>query len=75
MELSSDEDVLDRAYKAYFRRDSNMPYPGNDSSVEDYRSRTYAVLRNCNGILATYRVLNSGKLKYLRRWPKALEEY
>ena len=31
------------------------------------------VLRNCNGILAVYRIKNDDSLKLLRRLPKELE--
>jgi hypothetical protein len=72
-------EVLSRAFKAYFRRTKidnwyRADQPSSYSSgVERHKDRQYAVLRNCSGVLAAYRVLSSGKLKWLKRWPKAIE--
>ena len=46
----------------------------SDSCVESYDGKYYVVLRNFNGVLKVYRVLNNGALKGLRRYPKAFDE-
>jgi hypothetical protein len=46
----------------------------SDSGVESYDGKYYVVLRNFNGVLKVYRVLNKGALKGLRRHPKAFDE-
>jgi hypothetical protein len=72
-------DVMERAFRAYFRRVAREGYvpvqPANYSSVQEHKGREYAVLRNVNGILAVYRVRADGSLKGLKRWPKAIEQW
>lgn len=70
------DDNLDRAMKAYFRSGDMLPQPSASSStMERFRDKAYAVLRNSYAMLAVYRVLNSGKLKRLIRYPEELETY
>jgi len=45
----------------------------SDSKVEVANGFKYFVLRNTNGILAVYRVLESERLRRLRRYPKELK--
>lgn len=68
------EDVVSRAFAAYFRAGANQQ-PANTSGEVEHEGRRYVVLRNINGVLAVYRVRTDGVLKGLRRWPKALEQW
>lgn len=53
--------IMERAYKAYFRGDSFVkPQPANTSRVVECKGRTYAVLENVNGLLAVYSVGERG---------------
>ncbi|NPV89241.1 MAG: hypothetical protein HPY50_00515 [Firmicutes bacterium] len=66
---------LNRAISAYYRTGGpNMQQPSNSSEEVEYNGKYYVVLRNVNGILAVYRITNTGQLKRLKRWPKALDE-
>lgn len=74
------DEIMARAFRAYYMMAKREPgaitdHPSNDSDVQKVNSKEYAVLRNCNGILAVYRVRNDGMLKRLKRWPQALESY
>jgi hypothetical protein len=67
------DDLTSRAFAAYFRSESGIvDQPANDSGPAEWAGKQYVVLRNVNGVLAVYRVRNSGALKRLRRWPSAL---
>jgi hypothetical protein len=71
-----DEDLLRRAFAAYFRSGGpQAAIPSNNSEVRIHEGKLYVVLRNTNGTLAVYRVRNDGVLKGLRRWPHDLDEY
>jgi hypothetical protein len=73
-----------RAIRAYERaadgpRDGygwpyGLPIPANDSGPVNAGGHDYVVLRNVNGVLAIYRVRNSGALKRLKRLPAGLQE-
>jgi hypothetical protein len=71
------DDVMARAFAAYFKTAKRDGYradqPANYSDVMSADDRDYAVLRNCNGTLAVYRVRNNGYLKRLKRWPAELD--
>jgi hypothetical protein len=69
---ASNPDLLSRAYAAYFRS-GGVDVPSNASDVIVFGAKTYAVLRNLHGILAIYRLLKSGQLKRLRRYPVGLD--
>jgi hypothetical protein len=69
---ASNPDLLSRAYAAYFRS-GGVDLPSNASAVIVFGAKTYAVLRNVNGILAIYRLLKSGQLRRLRRYPVGLD--
>lgn len=70
-------DYLNRAIAAYYRAGDKglLQQPSNASGETEYNGRQYVVLRNVNGVLAVYRITNSGQLKRLKRWPSALNEY
>jgi hypothetical protein len=68
------DDLIDRATAAWFRSEPLSDQP--DQSLSDVYSldgRTYVVLENIRGPLAVYRLKNDGRLRRLKRWPKALE--
>ena len=65
--------LLCRAYAAYFRS-GGVEQPSNGSDVIVFGGKTYVVLRNRRGILALYRLLRSGQLRRLRRYPVGLEK-
>ena len=69
---ASNPDLLSRAYAAYFRS-GGKDLPSNSSDVIVFGRKTYAVLRNVNGILAIYRLLKSGQLRRLRGYPVGLD--
>jgi hypothetical protein len=69
---ASNPDLLSRAYAAYFRS-GGVDLPSNTSDVIVFGGKTYAVLRNVNGILGIYRLLKSGQLRRLRRYPVGLD--
>jgi hypothetical protein len=68
----SNPDLLSRAYGAYFRSGGVDP-PSNASAVIVFGAKTHVVLRNGNAILAIYRLLKSGQLRRLRRYPVGLD--
>ena len=71
----SDEDLLRRAFAAYFRAGDSMDQPGaTASTVQKHKGLRYVVLRNNYRTLAVYRVKADGILRRLRRWPKELEK-
>lgn len=69
---ASTPDLLSRAYAAYFRSGA-VDVPSNASDVIVFGGKTYAVLRSVNGILAIYRLLKSGQLRRLSRYPVGLD--
>ena len=64
---------FNRAMSAYFRS-GGTAQPQKNEDIEKYNGREYMVLRNCNGILAVYRITCSGQLKRLKRWPSEISE-
>lgn len=66
-------DPVTRALAAYFRA-GGTDQPSADSGVVEHDGKSYVVLRNVNGVLTVYRVLNDGGLKALKRWPTAVGE-
>lgn len=71
--LLLDDDLLRRAFAAYFRT-GGRDQPANDSSVESANGLHYVRLRNTGGTLAVYRIDTVGRLKRLKRYPKVLDE-
>lgn len=70
------DDVMGRAFKAYFRARAGadgIAQPANTSGVRTHAGKSYAVLENVKGVLAVYRVQAKGRLKGLKRWPKEIE--
>jgi hypothetical protein len=63
--------LRERACRAY-RKAGGTDEPSNVSGIEEDKGRNYLVLRNCNGILAVFRITTKGALHRLKRWPKAL---
>jgi hypothetical protein len=72
-EMYFDDDLIQRPYRAYSRRNPQADLPPNSSTVESHAGRDYVVLRNVSGILAVYRIRNDESLRPLTRWPAALE--
>jgi hypothetical protein len=74
--LTLDEIVLNRAEEEYLKRfGPNAQAPSARSSgTSNYKGKWYALLRNCNDVLAVCRILNNSDLQWLDTWPKALEE-
>ncbi len=72
--LLDDEDILRRAFAAYFRYSNaySPDQPANTSFHCEFQGKEYVYLENVRGPLAVYRVRNDGKLKRLRRWPAGL---
>jgi hypothetical protein len=68
-------DPIRRAFAAYFKYSTTMVQQPAESlcTVETHEDKDYVVLRNSNGLLAVYRIQQSGRLKGLRRWPKEIE--
>lgn len=65
--------LVSRAIRAHLLEDGAMqPAEGlSDAYLIPYGGRQllHIVLRNVTGVLAVYRVRNSGALKKLKRWP------
>ncbi len=68
------DELTARAVVAYYRTGGDVQ-PNSYSGVCEHAGLKYVVLRNNTvGILAVFRVHNSGSLKRMvRRWPKAIE--
>ncbi len=66
-------DLVRRAFKAYYRRavavGGQPQQPSRHSGVREVGGKLYVTLCNVRGLLAVYRVLNSGALKSLKRPP------
>jgi len=69
--------IMNRAFSAYFKTAgtaTTVAQPSaSESDLVEVEGLKYAVLRNVRGLLAVYRVTNSGQLKRLKRYPKGLE--
>jgi hypothetical protein len=69
-----EEQLMRRAYAAYFRGGATDQPSQQASGVEKVGQLKYVVLRNASGVLGVYRVRNDGVLKGLKRWPADLDE-
>lgn len=66
-------DLVERAFRAYFRENFGLnPQPSDTSGLVGHKGRLYVELHNGGGTLALYRVRKDGRLKKLKRWPKAI---
>jgi hypothetical protein len=78
MSSSSNPELIRRATAAWFRNgnaDEVLGQPSNASDVHEVNGLFYVVLRNVNGVLAVYRVLDTAERKQLKRmvrWPAEL---
>jgi len=72
------QELLGRAVAAWFRATKGYPIHEQPSmalsTVEDVGGLLYVQLRNERGLQASYRVLNNGALRRLRRLPRGLKE-
>jgi hypothetical protein len=72
------EELLRRAFRAWFSRESAEDQLRGFSAVEEHDGHWYVVLRggrgNIGAPMAVYRVMNDGVLRRLRRWPSSIEE-
>ncbi len=72
------QELLGRAVAAWFRTTKGYPIQDQPSmalsTVEDVGGLLYVQLRNERGLQASYRVLNNGALRRLRRLPRGLKE-
>jgi len=65
------DQLLDRAYRAYSRRGERLggivDTPSQYcSGIEEYKDRSYIVLRNGCRVLAVFRILNDGTLRRIK---------
>jgi hypothetical protein len=68
------ESLLVRAIAAYHRSGARAWLSEKRCGVREIGGKTYVVLGDRAGCLTiVYRLLNSGQLKRLKRWPKELE--
>jgi hypothetical protein len=67
------DDLLRRALAAYFKS-GGQDQPAGDSGVKSVDGLDYVRLKNVGGTLAVFRVDTVGRLKRLKRYPKALDE-
>jgi len=61
-----------RALAAWFRAGGN-PRPDGPVATPLIGNKRYIVLKSHFKVVAVYRVLNSGLLKRLKRWPQEVE--
>jgi len=68
---TDDEILLNRALASWFRHaQGRVCRPSDSSYVTTHDGKLYVVLLSLGGVLAVYRLLTSGALKRLKRWPK-----
>lgn len=68
MNSTFDDDYLfNNARKAYFRRfGASAKQPANSSGIEQIDGQEYFVLRNINGPIAKYKILNGARLRFCK---------
>lgn len=71
--LADEEDLKRRALSAYFKS-GGTHQPSSASGVMDVDGLRYVRLFAAGRMLAVYRVDTVGRLKRLKRWPKALDD-
>jgi hypothetical protein len=70
-------DAIERAHRAYqrgARPGEVLDQPTANGDLVSYRGRSYVVLSNSYRTLAVYRIRGDGRLRRLRRWPKAVAD-
>lgn len=77
--MDTDNELIRRAADAYHRSERDrgvseayIATPSDASYLWEHSGRRYVVLENASGVLAVYRVLGSGILQGLKRWPPEL---
>lgn len=77
--MDTNQDLVRRARRAYFRRFPNADQPSAGGRVDwtyvGGERREYVVLENSLRTLAVYRVGNDGGLRWLKRWPRDVDEF
>lgn len=71
--MADDEDLRRRAFAAFFKS-GGTDQPSGQSGVMDVDGLRYVRLFSAGKMLAVYRVDTVGRLKRLKRWPKALDD-
>ena len=71
--MADDDDLKRRALSAYFKS-GGIDQPSSQSGVIDVDGLRYVRLFSAGRMLAVYRVDTVGRLKRLKRWPKALDD-
>lgn len=71
--MADDDDLKRRAFAAYFKS-GGTDQPSGQSGVLDVDGLRYVRLFSGGRMLAVYRVDTVGRLKRLKRWPKALDD-
>jgi hypothetical protein len=66
--------LTQRALAAYFRMGGNQQPSQSASGIETLAGKDYVILRNVRDVLAVYRVLNNGALKFMRRYPRTFDK-
>jgi len=61
-----------RAMAAWYRKGGATEHPV--SRLRIFGGKSYVVLLSMDSIVACYRILNSGQLKRLKRWPEEVEQ-
>jgi len=71
--MKTDRSPMERAMKAYLRIEGASQPSTSLSKCEEIIGKKCVFLRNCNGVLKVYRILNSGKLKGYKKVQKSLD--
>lgn len=72
--MTDDDDLKRRAFAAYFKSGAT-DQPSGQSGVAIVDGLKYVRLHSGPKMLAVYRVDTVGRLKRLKRWPKALDDF
>jgi hypothetical protein len=68
-----ESNLIARAGRAFSKRDeSRLNQPSAASQIEEHDGHLWAVLRNCRGTLAVYRVRKGGKRQYAATYPASI---
>lgn len=69
----SEKTLIERAMIAH-QRTGGLDQPSSASDERVVDGKTYAVLRNTNGVLAVYEQRNDGILRKVDTWPAELND-